>query len=557
MNNNATTTTTTTNNNGEPEEKRLKIDTEIETVKESNNEISRESKEEHNGKKEDNEPITKCANHKDEKAVFFCETCKGFRCLRCCCEEEHCKGHRLSTMENGRKVMADSLGAHTKDLEDLIQKLHQDRRRLDDNLDSLDKQRMATQEDITSFASKMHNIISHIEGGLLHSLEAQYAEEDEKLQKQRHKCDECLKALYSLQEENSPLIESNNNNNLNNNNKHRDFETYEKEVGRVTAECKDLISQNNPLVTMHKTFALSLSSTARDIVPAALVRLNTQMHYTAIPTLEKPSLAEVSGTWAKIKWDMPKFMDDHKDMLQKLVYEVDIRQAAPKEAATEIKPITVRIKSHNCTVSNITPDVVYQVRVRAVQGIGGSATVGGWSEPAEMRTKAVVQYGGYWKGGPGYRVSGKNSSVVMKESGRDKWSVTAVGAEALVPDVVNRWTVVLEDSELDHFGMAVGVAPVSISQTKAYNHKSCGWYYTGWSTLYSGPPNNYNNETFGEKMDIHEGTEITLEMDMAEGSLSYYIDSKWIGVAYRNIPTKIPLVPAVVFGSTYYTIKLK
>lgn len=532
----------------EPEEKRLKLDG-VQGVEEEEkgggggggHEIN--ISDEGVGKKD---VITKCPNHIGEIVAFFCETCKGFRCPRCCCEEGHCKGHSLSTIERGKEIIVSSFSTHSKNLEGLMQTMHNDAKRLKEETEFLENQRLLTQEDINTFTAKIHDIVDAIKTNLLQSLEAQYTEGDNKIQEQIHKCNKCLTDLYTLSKSNistnTPLTE---------------LESFEKEVARVTKECNDVSLQNSPLTTMHKTFALTLSNEARSIIPAELVRLTSQMHYSSIPAPEKVTLTKVSGTWAKINWDLPDQVNNDEEMLNKLYYEIEVKQVCSKDAENQPKSINETFKSKFCTLTNLTPDVVYTVRVRCKQGTGNNATVSRWSTPIEMRTRTVVHYSGYWKGGPGYRVSGKNSTVVMKESGTEKWVVTAVGAEILQPDVINKWTIVLEDSELDHFGMAVGVAPLSINQTRPHNHKSCGWYYTGWSTLYSGPPSNYNNESFGEKMNIGEGTEIGLEMDMKEGTLSYYIDGKWIGVAYNNIPTKTPLVPAVVFGSTYYSIKLK
>ena len=500
-------------------------------------------------KHEISEDIIRCANHKEEEACFFCETCKGFRCTLCCCEDEHCKGHRLSTIKRGREIMTESFGTHSRRLDELIERINQDRNGLKDSLDFLDQQRASAHEDITAFANKMREIVDCLEGGLLRTLEDQSAKVDEELQLQFYKCNETLKKLSNLREGGTSTSEPGRCISP------KDFESYGKEVDQVSAECREITAQNAPLISVRKTFALSLSSDARDIIPSTLVKLTSQMHYALLPPPVDVAVTEVSGTWAKVQWGVPRFALENKEMLQKVNYEIEVKRVG--DINNSARPIVIRVKGLLCTLSNITPDVVYQVRVRSCQGTGKSVTLSSWSDPVEMRTKVVAQYGGYWKGGPGYRVSGKNSSVVMKESGNDKWSVTAVGSETLRTGVINRWTVVLEDSELDHFGVAIGVAPHTIDQSRRNNHRSCGWYFTGWSTLYSGNPQNYNNESFGSQLEMKNGTEITLEMDMNEGTLTYYVDGKWIGVAFKGIPTRVPLVPAVVFGSTYYSIKLK
>ena len=549
----------------EPEEKRLKLDKDVEPINEAEDcskddvivlteEPKKDDKNENkNENKNEDEMIKdtlKCANHKDEDACFFCETCKGFRCTLCCCEDEHCKGHRLSTIERGHEIMTESFGTHSRKLEELIEQINQDRNGLKESLDFLDQQRQSAKEDITALAAKIRDIVGCLEDGLLATLEKQTSEIDEELQQQLYKCNETLRRLFDLRK---GATSASGTGSIS----PKDFEAYGKEVDRVTAECRDIATQNVPLISVHKTFALTLSSDARDIIPSTLVRLTSQMHYATLPPPVDVAVTEVSGTWAKVKWGIPEFALKNKELVQKINYEIEIKQVGAEDAESGSRPIIIRVKGLLCTLSNLNSDVVYQVRVRSCQGAGRSVTLSAWSEPAELRTKTVVQYGGYWKGGPGYRVAGRNSSVVMKESGSDKWAVTAVGSETLRTGVINRWTIVLEDSELDHFGVAIGVAPHSIDQSRRNNHRSCGWYFTGWSTLYSGNPQNVNNESFGGQLEMKNGTEITLEMDMNEGSLTYYVDGKWIGVAFKEIPTRVPLVPAVVFGSTYYSIKMK
>ena len=494
---------------------------------------------------DDTNSSVKCANHKNERAVFFCETCKGPRCHHCCCSEEFCKGHRFSDIERGREVMAEAVEAHTAQLEDLLKKTRQDEEGLLREIELLDQQRIATQEDIAAFSSKVREIVGFIENSLMHELEGQCTETDSKLQAQIYKTRVFLEKLFAMRTDykaKCPRKDTDGD---------RLTECYascEEAIESADAEYEALHKENGPLLSLRKTFALTLTNEARSIVPASLVKLTTQTQYAAIEAPRSVSAAEVSGTWATLKWSLPPFVGE-----KTLTYEVGLRVAGdPEFTLTE-----AHTKGLQCRLTGLDPDTVYQVRVCGTQGCGANTIQGAWSAPVELRTQPTVHYEGFWKGGSGYRVSGKNSSVVIKGSDMNKWAVTAVGSEPLTPGIINRWTIVLQDSELGHYGIAIGVAPASIDQTRSNNHKSCGWYYTGWSTLYSGPPDCNVNVSFGENVDMHDGTEITLEMDMTKGTLTYIVDGKWIGVAYTAIPTKRPLVPAVVFGSSYYSIKLK
>lgn len=74
-----------------------------------------------------------------------------------------------------------------------------------------------------------------------------------------------------------------------------------------------------------------------------------------------------------------------------------------------------------------------------------------------------------------------------------------------------------------------------------------GWYFsiTG-HFLTSGPPHNYSKKSYGSGVRI-EGDDVTLRatFDPREGKLSFALNDKDLGVAYKDIPLEKALVPAV------------
>ena len=88
----------------------------------------------------------------------------------------------------------------------------------------------------------------------------------------------------------------------------------------------------------------------------------------------------------------------------------------------------------------------------------------------------------------------------------------------------------------------VGVAPIDFDINSSI-YSNCGWYlYCNDSTLFSGPPFNYNyqNRNLSKVND-----EIVVVMNMKKRSLKFIINNEDKGDSYTNIPIDKPLFPAV------------
>ena len=96
----------------------------------------------------------------------------------------------------------------------------------------------------------------------------------------------------------------------------------------------------------------------------------------------------------------------------------------------------------------------------------------------------------------------------------------------------------------------IGVAPSDIDQNK-YNCDKCGWYFGCWnSSLFSGPPHNFESKKYGPKERkreyVHTGDNVGVVMDTTKGELSFVANGVNYGVAFEGIPLDKPLVPCVL-----------
>ena len=81
-----------------------------------------------------------------------------------------------------------------------------------------------------------------------------------------------------------------------------------------------------------------------------------------------------------------------------------------------------------------------------------------------------------------------------------------------------------------------------------------GWYINCYgSSLYSGPPFNYNNKT--TNLGIVKN-EIIIVMDMNKGSLKFIINNEDKGESYNNIPLDKPISPSIFLGSLNDSVEI-
>ena len=100
----------------------------------------------------------------------------------------------------------------------------------------------------------------------------------------------------------------------------------------------------------------------------------------------------------------------------------------------------------------------------------------------------------------------------------------------------------------------VGVAPSDFDILSS-NYNTCGWYYYCYkSTLYSGPPFNYDNlktNLSGVK------DEILVVMNMKKRTLKFIINNEDKGDSYTNIPVDKPLFPAIWLFNKDDSVEIK
>ena len=89
-------------------------------------------------------------------------------------------------------------------------------------------------------------------------------------------------------------------------------------------------------------------------------------------------------------------------------------------------------------------------------------------------------------------------------------------------------------------GIFIGVAPFGIDRNTC-NYDKCGWYFNCYgSTLWSGPPHDYNwkeYEPMKEKREyVHTGDSVGVMIDTENGNFSFALDGANLGVAYERIP---------------------
>ena len=101
--------------------------------------------------------------------------------------------------------------------------------------------------------------------------------------------------------------------------------------------------------------------------------------------------------------------------------------------------------------------------------------------------------------------------------------------------------------------LMVGVAPVDFDINSS-SFDTCGWYfYSANSTLYSGPPFNYDNK----KTNLSKvNDEIIVVMNMKKRTLKFIINNQDKGDFYTNIPIDKPLFPAVLLYNQNDSIKI-
>ena len=204
-------------------------------------------------------------------------------------------------------------------------------------------------------------------------------------------------------------------------------------------------------------------------------------------------------------------------------------------------------------------------RVRAVRG----NSVSEWSSAVKARTLEGPDFSeSIWRECPSnvedkmkYTLGKLRTRVATKANG-DAYC-TVVGNTPIPPDTVVSWNVKLLKSKYNDGGnVLVGVAPSDIDQSEDGNHYKRGWYFNCYaSALWSGLPHSYGGTAYGPRKKygqyVHTRDSVGVVMDTMKGELSFILNNKYLGVAYKGIPLDKPLVPCVFLYYEGDSVELK
>ena len=224
------------------------------------------------------------------------------------------------------------------------------------------------------------------------------------------------------------------------------------------------------------------------------------------------------------------------------------------------------------TKKKLSQNTAYSFRVRAVR----ENSVSGWSDIVKWGTQKAPDFTEWgWKECPNFVNEERKYSVdennrrIAKMTGNvtridDKWINTSTillncflsfsGATSWNIKILTSWN-------NDGGGIFIGVAPFDIKQNED-NSEKCGWYFNCYaSALWSGPPHNYRGRVYGPRKEkageyVRTGDIIGVTMDVERGELSFTINEKNLGVAYKGIPLDKPLVPCVILYNKDDSIEL-
>ena len=150
-----------------------------------------------------------------------------------------------------------------------------------------------------------------------------------------------------------------------------------------------------------------------------------------------------------------------------------------------------------------------------------------------------------------FSITGDNNNILTK-TGKDGYYGTICINELDKSIEEHIWKIKI--LKTNNKNIMVGVAPIDFDINLERNFEKCGWYYYCYnSTLYSGPPFNYNNKSSGlSKIN----NEIIVIMNMKKRTIKFKINNEDKGDSYINIPIDKPIFPAVLLYKTNDSIEI-
>ena len=148
-------------------------------------------------------------------------------------------------------------------------------------------------------------------------------------------------------------------------------------------------------------------------------------------------------------------------------------------------------------------------------------------------------------------ISGENENVFTKIGEDEQWTGTICKNE-LGKNEQHSWKIQILNSQNNE--IMVGVAPIDFDINSS-DYTKCGWYYhIGHSSLYSGPPYNYNNKEIDFYMNNNL---ITVVLNLNERTLGFINDYSYENIPiYSDIPIDKPLVPVILLYNKEDSIKI-
>ena len=149
-----------------------------------------------------------------------------------------------------------------------------------------------------------------------------------------------------------------------------------------------------------------------------------------------------------------------------------------------------------------------------------------------------------------YTLSGDNKNILTKTGSQD-WMGTICEYELDKSIEEHKWKIKILKTQ--NKNIMVGVAP-SDFDINSSSFSNCGWYFNCCdSTLYSGPPFNYN----GRGTNLSKvNNEIIVVMNMKKRTLKFIINNEDKGESYTDIPMDKPIYPTVLLYNTNDSVEI-
>ena len=295
---------------------------------------------------------------------------------------------------------------------------------------------------------------------------------------------------------------------------------------------------------------------SKPFVIAAMLGHNNVLRVDPVASAPQPAAPpralRIGANDVTLTWDG----DDNNDVIYYVTCEV-----AGGYADGAVAPIVYAGPARECTVGGLVAGAAYDFFVArrgsdawseplsvALPGKSFSdvkllrnsveGRQGRFIEVAEDRMSATSRKAGSWHALLG-------DGVVFAKNGEE-----ASGRKSFVVKVVS-----LEGSSSDMF---IGVAPVDVDPNLVESHPLRGWFLSTYrSNIVSGPPHNAQYLNYDrERGHVKTGDTVEVVCDLvAEGeerfvTVSYVVNGRDLGVAFRNVPLDKPIVPIVLMRNT-------